>query len=339
MTCFHPLDAFQMLGQRTPNGKRVIVFSRPRNAQFPFIPIKLPCGQCIGCRLAKSREWATRAYLESTCHKLNSFLTLTYSPEYEYRLKTTCLDKSTGEVYEGLSLVKKDFQDFMKRLRRYGDYHGLFDSVSYLMCGEYGEKFGRPHFHCILFGFDFSFDRYLFKPKGSKLSFPTFRSPTLEKLWPYGNSLIGDVSWETCAYVARYVTKKVNGDMKEDHYQGRLPEYNAASLNPAIGLTWFNKYNTDVYPDDHVIIPKQNFKATKVGSLFRQTGAGVRNIEINPPKYFDRKLEELDPVLYNYIKEKRKNAVIPLEYDRLSDLEELQTLKNDKLKRPFEEMS
>lgn len=336
MSCFHPLDAYTLLGQRTDNGKRVIVFSRPRYGDY--LPIKLPCGQCIGCRLAKSRDWATRAYLESTCHQFNSFITLTYSSENVHHCD--CIDKSSGEVYDGLTLVKKDFQDFMKRLRRYGQYHGLFDSVSYLMCGEYGEKFGRPHFHCILFGFDFRCDRVPLVTKetiGKNVKYYT--SALLSSLWPFGYSLIGDVNWETCAYVARYITKKVNGDASDLHYQGRLPEYNSASLKPAIGLKWFEKYNTDVYPSDHVIIPKRSFSCSRSGSSFLHTATGVRNIEINPPKYFDRKLEELDPLLYTYIKEKRKNSIETVDYDRLSDLEELQYLKADKLKRPFEQMS
>lgn len=92
MACTRPLNAYQM-----PSGK--IFFTPSRGAKF----IQLPCGQCIGCRLAHSRDWATRCVHEAHMHDYNCFITLTYSPEH---------------LPEGGTLVRKHFTDFMKRLRK-----------------------------------------------------------------------------------------------------------------------------------------------------------------------------------------------------------------------------
>ena len=51
MACTRPLNAY-----KSPSGK--IFFTPFRGAEF----IQLPCGQCIGCRLAHSREWAITKY-------------------------------------------------------------------------------------------------------------------------------------------------------------------------------------------------------------------------------------------------------------------------------------
>jgi len=92
MACFHPLTAY-----RSFDGQ--IRFDEKRNGE----PLELPCGQCIGCRLERSREWAIRMVHEASMHEDNCFITLTYAPEY---------------LPPDGSLVKSDFQKFMKRLRK-----------------------------------------------------------------------------------------------------------------------------------------------------------------------------------------------------------------------------
>ena len=200
---------------------------------------------------------------EAQMHKVNSFVTLTYSDKF---------------VPDDYSLNYKHFQDFMKRLRK------RLGSVRYYMCGEYGEDFGRPHFHALLFGCDF-YDKVLWSttPAGSKI----YRSRTLEELWPNGYSSIGDVTFESAGYVSRYVMKKVTGLRADDHYTfvspvtgeifRRRPEFNKMSLKPGIGFTWFQKFCVDVYPHDYVI---------------------VNGKPVVPPRYYDKLLKSKD--LYEY---------------------------------------
>lgn len=185
-------------------------------------------------------------------HDFNSFVTLTYDDDH---------------VPADLSLHYEDYQLFMKRVRR------RFASarVRFYMCGEYGELFGRPHFHSCLFGLDFPDKVYCStSPTGMRL----FRSPVLEQLWPQGFSSIGQVTFESAAYVARYCMKKITGDLAESHYQGRMPEFTHMSLKPGIGRAWLEKWCSDVYPRGRVV---------------------VRGAEANPPRYYDELYKQWDP--------------------------------------------
>lgn len=175
---------------------------------------------------------------------------------------------------------KHHFQRFMKRLRKEfpKQHHG---AIRYYHCGEYGEKSERPHHHACLFNFDFQ-DKKLYSIRdGIRL----YTSRTLEKLWPFGNSTIGDVTFESAAYVARYVCKKITGDAAKDHYKGRLPEYGTMSRRPGLSRAWFEKYSDDVYPKDFIVI---------------------RGKKIKVPKYYDRCFELTNPDEYATLKESRK---------------------------------
>lgn len=230
MPCYHPLRAWLSKGYNN-NGKRYMVFNK-NSANDPTRPVELPCGRCIGCRLEYSRQWAIRCTHESQMHEENCVLTLTYNDE---------------NLPENGSLVKEDLQKFFKRLRKQ-----LYPKqIRYFACGEYGEDFSRPHYHVIIFGHQFP-DRKLFKTskKGTRL----YISEVLEKIWPFGHSLIGDYNFESAAYVARYMTKKIKGDQAEEHYQDRIPEFVLNSRKPPIGQSWFDKYKDDVFPNDFVIV-------------------------------------------------------------------------------------
>ena len=168
------------------------------------------CGQCVGCRLERSRQWAIRCVHESQMHEQNCFITLTYSDEF---------------LPENGSLQLKHFQDFMKRLR----FH-VGGGIRFFHCGEYGEENGRPHHHAIIFNHDFA-DKKVWKTNNGVV---LYRSKILEELWPYGFATVGCVSFESAAYVARYITKKVNGDMADSHYLGREPEYITMSRRPGV---------------------------------------------------------------------------------------------------------
>ena len=150
----------------------------PKEFNKELATFQLPCGKCLECRLDYARQWAIRCIHEAQMHPKNAFVTLTYSDEY---LKSP-------------KLVYSDFQKFMKRLRKSSE-----KKIRFYHCGEYGEESLRPHYHGLLFNYDFE-DKKLFKEEqGNRL----FTSETLSRLWPKGNHIIGEVSRGSSGYVAR----------------------------------------------------------------------------------------------------------------------------------------
>ena len=295
MTCYHPIDAWRSASGRDPvTGKWPITFER-KNAYLDM-PIQIPCGQCIGCRLERSRQWAIRCVHEASLWPHNSFVTLTYN-NYNLPAKGT--------------LVKRDVQLFLKRLRK----HFCDQKIRFYMCGEYGEKLQRPHYHLILFNLQFP-DKKLFK---FNRGYPLYTSDTLSRLWPFGFHTIGDVTFETCAYTARYILKKVNGDLASDHYQGRLPEYTCMSRKPGIAHDWYETWKDDVYPHDYVIIRD--------------------GIKCRPPRYYDHLFEIDNKEVYKRVKWRRKykSSKSPdNSYERLQVRKTVQLSKLRKLIRPLE---
>ncbi len=271
MPCYHPIPAFRRSDRFTESGAAVIVFRW--KSWNPGQEIQVPCGQCIGCRLERSRQWAIRAVHEASLYSDNCFLTLTFSDSHL---------PSDG------SLDKTVFQKFMKRLRKQ-----FGAGIRYLMCGEYGvlakagDPLGRPHYHACVFNFDFSDKKYWgTSDAGSKL----FRSADLEKLWTFGYSWIGELTFESAAYVARYSLKKVHGRRAVSHYRGRVPEYMSPSRRPGLGSKWFEKFKSDVFPRDRVVIRG--------------------GVQCKPPKYYDDQLFDLSPGEWDRMKADREEAAM-----------------------------
>ena len=183
MACTNPVKCWQV--GVTENGKPNYVFKEPDNP-WQYETQKVACQKCVSCKLQKSAEWASRCVHEAMFHDLNSFITLTYAPEY---------------LPENESLDKEDLRLFIKRLRR------KFKNIKfkYLSCGEYGHnpndgKIERPHYHLVLMGIDFPDKKYFFT---NKIGQPVYRSDTLEKLWTKGHSSVGEFTYETAAYTRR----------------------------------------------------------------------------------------------------------------------------------------
>jgi len=311
MPCYSPLTGYRSK-TLTKNGKRKIVFNT--NDGFVDLVVQVPCGRCIGCRIDYSRQWAVRCMHEASLHDQNCFITLTYDNEH---------------LPVDHSISKKEIQRFWKRLRKYTG-----KKIRYFCCGEYGEQNNRPHYHAILFGFDFN-DKTLFSKKNGNL---LFRSNTLEKAWKFGFSTIGTVTFESCAYVARYVMKKrkgkpeqvdANGISNAEHYRlvdadtGETfdvePEFCTMSLKPGIGANWFDLYSDSDLDKDYLTI------------------AGVKH---KLPNYYDYLLKRENENAFNLrkgkrIHEMRKKA---LEYtpDRLVVKEKVLKSKLNKLTRGYE---
>lgn len=249
-----------MKGYRLPNGGVTFV---KRDSIGSFLD--LPCGQCIGCRIDYSRDWAIRCMHEASTWKHNCFITLTYNDE---------------NLPPDGSLNPDDFQKFMKRFRK--KYRGIEPRedengkitypIRYFHCGEYGEKLGRPHYHALLFNFEFP-DLIPWKVRNG---IQTYLSPSLERIWGKGWIEIGSATWQSAAYVARYMLKKHKGEGKDDFYtrpqtnsafdpdtgeiletRHLLPEYTTMSRKPAIGRYWYDRYGIhDIWHVGQVVVRK-----------------------------------------------------------------------------------
>ena len=265
MACNYPVRAF-----RLKDGSVVFDRSHEKNIVKDFF---VPCGQCMGCKLERSRQWAIRCMHESSLHERNCFITLTYNDAHLPDFK---------------NLEYSQFQLFMKRLRK------KFDGkkIRFFMCGEYGDRKDRPHFHACLFGHDFD-DKILYKQTAAGPNLYT--SKTLDALWSdkkgvIGFTTIGDVTFESAAYVARYIIKKGNGKNSSLDYQeidvetGELfqktKEFNRMSLKPGVGSDFYKKWKSDMFPLDVCVV---NGVATK------------------PPQYYFKKLKIEDPQTYEDI--------------------------------------
>lgn len=291
MPCYHPLKGYYGRKVNPETGKRPVVFN-PRDGYYDA-PVALPCGRCIGCRLERSRQWATRCVHEASLYEENCFITLTF--QNACPLDGTKTDPTA-------SLHKHHFQRFMKRLRKhfFGNQKG---TVRYFHCGEYGDQLGRPHHHACLFNIDFS-DKTLWSVRdGIKL----YRSKILENLWPHGASTIGDVTFESAAYVARYVVKKITGELSKNHYKGKLAEFCTMSRRPGLGKNWQKKFTDDIYPKDFIVIRGKKSKIPKYyNSQYEITNpqdySDIRAKRIqktrNNPNFAPRRLEAAETIQY-----------------------------------------
>jgi len=273
MPCYSPLRGWRSRS-RGANGRRPIVFKASEG--YPDLPVKVPCGQCIGCRLERSRQWAIRCVHEASEYDDNCFITLTYDNDHLPDLN---------------SLNVRDWQLFMKRFRKKYSYRRF----KFFHCGEYGDLNKRPHYHAIIFGVDFE-DRRFFKENNGV---PLYTSETLEKLWPFGYSTVGDVTFESAAYVARYCLKKITGDAADAHYRVekvdqdgvvtvvgyRKPEYTTQSNG--IGRRWLDKYGRVVRRDDSVVL---------------------RGREMRPPRFYDKVFEHDAPEEFEKTRRRRARS-------------------------------
>lgn len=265
LTCYYPITLYRSRqGRDKVTGKWPLVTMQNG---FRDMPGKVACGRCIGCRLERSRQWAIRCVNEASMHKENSFITLTYDDE----------NLPIGKFVRP-TLKPRDLQLFFKRLRK---RHG--NGIRFFACGEYGERFGRPHYHACVFGLDFQ-DKTFYS---SKNGINIYTSRGLSELWPFGHNAIGDVNFETAAYVARYVVDKKLGKEASYYLQhGIEPEFVRMSRRPGVGASWLSRYAGDIYPHDYMVIRG--------------------GIKCKPPKFYDLKyeLDNLDE--FKYIREQRK---------------------------------
>lgn len=340
MPCYRPKDAYRLHGVKTPNGKSVIVFSVDQAAGKCYERLQIGCGKCVGCLLDRSRDWALRCVHEAQFYENNCFITLTFSPE---------------SINSEGSLVKSDFVNFIKRLRKRVVWNEIGPLtiaqtrfLRYFHCGEYGSTGERPHHHALLFNFRPHDLEFWSMRNGVAL----YRSELLEECWSVeiqasdyvwydpknvwerhgkyyvklGYVIVGDVTWESAAYCARYVLKKTFGKEKYEDIDketgvvlDRIPEYCSMSNRPGIGRQWCEKWWSDLYPKNYMY---------------------HRGRRVRPPRYYDKVLEKLEPQTLERVKRERsKKARELMQQDpqRLRDSEKIKLRQIEKLERVYDD--
>lgn len=306
MACTCPVDAWR---PRDGAENRRLVFNPAKGLSDQYV--RVPCGQCTACRLAKARSWAIRCVHESQMHEVSSFITPTFDDEH---------------LPVDYSVSKRELQLFNKKLRH------AFGPFRFFGCGEYGSKGLRPHYHELLFGLDFP-DKVLYSVsgRGERL----YYSEALENVWGKGRCLIGSVTLQSAGYCARYSMKKITGDRAAEHYR-RVhpvtgehvqvrPEFISMSRMPGIGASWFEKFKTDAFPSDFVT---------------------VKGRKLPVPDYYLRKLEDVEQAevkaarrergLLSARREAELHAESGYGQSRLLTKHQVQDLRASRLVRDFE---
>lgn len=303
MPCTSPFDMWPPI----PGAEDQRYVFSPQRSYAGAKAISIPCGQCTGCKMAKARDWATRINHEAKMHAQSVFLTPTYDNEHL--------------PVDG-SISRRAHQLFTKRLRNH------FGELRYFGVGEYGGATGRPHYHTIVFGIDFDDKK---KWRESVTGEPMFRSETLQRIWPFGDCLIGQVNPKSAGYVARYALKKLTAEQLEEGYIRLhpvtgvpwkvMPEFAVMSRRPGIGTGWYEKFSRDAFPSDFIV---------------------VDGIKRPVPSYYFDKLKQHDPALAEWIKSRRQRQA-ETEQQRANNTEgrlltrhRFNRIKADRLQRSLE---
>lgn len=294
MPCTSPLPAFTLAGGG-------ISF---RETGDVIGDVKIPCGQCLSCRLARASAWSLRMMHEASLHESNCFLTLTYD---DVHLPTNG------------SLHYPDIQAFLKRVRKRTN-----KNLRYFLCGEYGEQLSRPHYHICLFGHNFTDLAPVTKTLSNSI---IYESPTLKSLWPLGLHSIGKLTKQSAGYTARYCIKKITGPNSAVHYSRTdpntgeqyllEPEFCRMSTRPAIGKLWYLKHQADVHNYDYLIHDGRKHPV---------------------PKYYDKLLQRTtSAATLGELKAQREHKALPHKHDqspeRLAVKAEVLRAKTRNLKR------
>lgn len=232
---------------------------RKKENNRELVPFQLPCGKCVECLLERARGWAVRCTHEAKMHQQSAFITLTYAPEHEPL---------------GGALNYSHFQLFMKRLRKHCD-----KEIGFFMCGEYGEKTLRPHYHACLFGYDFADKK---KVRENHLGDQVWNSETLTKIWGLGHTELGSVTPQSAGYVARYVLKKQDPDAPQG--------FQKMSRKHAIGKRFIEKWYKDIFVHAKGSVVLSDGTKTKVPRYYEKW------LKDNHPELWIQYVTEIKPI-------------------------------------------
>lgn len=208
MACFHQLPAWR---SRSLTGERRFGITFQKSEAWTDLPMNLPCGKCIGCRIQRAQEWGTRVMNELKAAGPSAFVTLTYDDEH---------------LPPGGTLVPNDLKLFWLRLRRKHD-----KPFRYFACGEYGDKTNRPHYHAVVFGY---WPQHRVRIPGERNT-PMYRSDELDRLWPHGQARLSPVTRENAVYIAKYTLGKYDEQGQPRDFGQRRAPYLTMSTHPGIG--------------------------------------------------------------------------------------------------------
>lgn len=202
---------------------------------------------------------------EARFHPANSFLTLTYNDQnvpISYGLDLRHLQLFMKKLRRHLTMKMKHRRlEHSAHIRRYCLHNTT--KIRFFACGEYGDLNGRPHYHAIIFGYDAPDKKFL---ETSSSGEQIFRSETLQRIWGLGNTSTQDVTHKSCAYVARYVTKKIkSGDdfgaeryfrlsPVDGTYHSVRPEFAVMSRRSGIGSRYVDQFKSDFYPSGYLVL-------------------------------------------------------------------------------------
>lgn len=230
------------------------------------------CGKCEICKIENSKQWTTKGYCESQMWKNKCFITLTYNNEnlpddrklrrsdiqkfwkdlryhlYKETKKTSEIDltKERENMEEIYSNILEDM--FGKNSRRKNRY-----PIRYLNCGEYGPKTKRPHYHAVIWNFEpLDMKRHSKDPRGYWI----YTSEKLNKIWGKGYVIVGMATTETCAYVARYCTKKYSRTKEEQEKMKKKKqlEFIGASSMGFIGYFYWIKNKESIKENGGIVM-------------------------------------------------------------------------------------
>jgi hypothetical protein len=307
MSCYSPLIAYWNR-QASDDGKMQITFN-PKQSYKDIEPIRLPCGNCIGCRLEYARGWALRCINEASLYQHNIFLTLTYNDDNLPRSK---------------SLSKRDYTLFIKRLRkRYDKRAGK--KLRIMGVGEYGTRNHRPHYHLIVFDYwpedmvklrSTQYKRYRGRFHRQNKTCDLYTSTEIHNCWQAkGFISFGYVTFASAGYVARYCLKKIKGDMAVDYYGHRTTPFKTQSIG--IGRKWIENNWNEIYPKDFMVWEGR---------------------KLRPVRYYDQWLEKNKPEIWKEVKLKRaqnfKNRpTIEEEAKKISQMDSKEKIIEQQLRR------
>lgn len=300
MACLFPLK-----GWKSSTGG----FTRVRADSPHGLPMTIPCGRCRECRMAIARDWGIRAMHDVKAHTRtgsgSAFVTLT-------------LDDT--KVHDCVGLDPRMLKLFHMRANA-----RLGGGLRYLSVGEYGDKNQRPHYHCIFTNKGFADRKWCANGStGEKL----YESKILNELWPHGYAHIGDVSYKSAMYVARYVLKKVSPELYGERYERIVagkqifvpPEFAVMSRRPGLGRPFYDLYKEELLANDSCIVDGHKSPL---------------------PRYYSNVFKAEDPDAYERLRKQRKRESVEYRADhpeeqqwlRRTQLEEFNRLKGNRLKR------
>lgn len=241
----------------------------------------VPCGKCFTCRSKYRLGWQLRLQHELLSYNYNAmFLTLTYNEE---------------NLPDNETLLKKDVQDFIKRLRKF--YSDV--KIRYFAVGEYGTLRHRPHYHLIIYG--------LRAPEQKRKSMLNWKYGQFiqDTIWKKGYAFVGYVNSKCISYVSKYVLKEFVKGISVSQYEkaGLTPPFSLKSSG--IGLTWLLD-NMDKVLNDI----KQNKPVTMYKS------------KVGYPRYYRKKLIEYNKVDENYFKDRYYKDLDCMQLSIISELKE-----------------